>query len=95
MTNPELLIAAILALAVSYVLLPIVFPVLRRFWGGRLVKCPETGKGVGVCLDGQHAVLSSAVGRPHLRVKDCPLWPRRRGCPQGCIRELQTNLSEA
>lgn len=95
MTNPELLIVAILALAASYVLLPIVFPVLRHFQGRRLVKCPETGKGVGVDLDGRHAVLTSAIGRPHLRVKDCPLWPNRRGCPQECIKEFRTSLTRA
>jgi hypothetical protein len=94
MTNPGLVIIAIVALAAIYVLFPVIFPVLRRFCGARALRCPESGESVEVWLDGQYAVLSSTIGKPHLRVKDCSLWPERGSCEQGCLRRLQTCLSK-
>jgi hypothetical protein len=94
MTNPGLVIIAIITLAALYVLLPVMFPVLRRFCGVRTLRCPESGESVEVRLDGQYAALSSVIGKPHLRAKDCSLWPERGSCRQGCIRRLQTCLSK-
>ncbi len=92
MSDPGLVITAILALAALYVLLPRVTHVLARYRVARVLPCPETGAKAELGIDASRAAFTSAFGRPHLRAKQCSLWPERKGCAEGCLRlpEVQT-----
>jgi len=85
MASPWILVAAILAIALLYVLVPVVTDAFRRFRTRRMLRCPETGTGAEVGIDASKAALSSAFGPPVLRVKDCSLWPERKDCEQDCL----------
>ena len=85
--------AAIFAGAVIFVLLPIIcvlwaFAVgtFRRYRGTRILQCPETGTRAEVTIDAARAALTSTVGQPCLRVKDCSLWSAGKECAQACLR---------
>lgn len=85
MESPWILVAAILAAAVVYVLLPVVGDTFRRYRVSKVLRCPETGKEAEVGIDASRAALTSAVGHPLLRVKNCSLWPERKDCGQDCL----------
>lgn len=85
MGSPWILVAAILALGLLYVLVPVVADAFRRFRTRRMLRCPETGSEAEVGLDARKAALTSAFGRPLLRVKNCSLWPQREDCHQECL----------
>lgn len=86
MSAPWILLAAIVALAVAYVLLPVVAAVFVRFRGTQELACPEAGTNAKVGADARWAAFTAAFRHPILRVKDCSLWPGRRGCEQNCLR---------
>ena len=86
MSAPWIVLAAIVALAVAYVLLPVVGAVFLRFRGTKELACPETGATAKVGADARWAALTAAFRHPVLRVKDCSLWPGRRACEQNCLR---------
>jgi hypothetical protein len=85
MSNPGLVLVAILGVAVLYVLMPFVADTLRRFRSPSMVSCPEAGGKAEIGVDASHAALTSAFGRPLLRVKSCSLWPERERCRQTCL----------
>jgi hypothetical protein len=85
MSNPGLVLVAILALALLYVLIPLMADTLRRFRGPRMLSCPEAGGEAEVGIDASHAALTSAFGTPSLRVRHCSLWPERERCKQDCL----------
>ena len=84
-----IVLAAIVALAVAYVLLPVVSAVFVRFRAARELACPETGKDVRVGADAGWAAFTAAFRHPVLRVKNCSLWPTRSGCEQGCLESYE------
>jgi len=86
MSNPGIVIVAILAVAALYVLLPRVAHIFARYRDTRDVPCPETGTLAGITIDPSRAAFTSAFGRPRLRVQRCSLWPARRGCAETCLR---------
>ena len=59
-----------------------------RFRGHRVVTCPETKKPASVEVDSLHASLTSMVGPPDIRLKDCSRWPIKQHCGQECLTEL-------
>jgi hypothetical protein len=85
MNHPWIVALAILALALLYVLTPLVADTFRRFRSPRLLRCPETGGKAEVGVDASRAALTSAFGRPLLRVKSCSLWPGKQQCKQDCL----------
>lgn len=87
MNAPWITVAAIVALASFYVLFPLVLHTYQRCRHKRVLVCPETKGMAEVDVDARLAAFSSAFGRPLLRVKDCSVWPERRGCAQACLRE--------
>lgn len=89
MGTPWILIAAILAIALLFVLVPVVTDAFRRFRTRKILRCPETGRDAEVGIDASKAALTSAFGPPVLRVKDCSLWPERKGCEQDCLPPLR------
>ena len=86
MSAPWIVLAAIVALAVAYVLLPVVGAVFLRFRGTRELACPETGTNAEVGAAAGWAAFTAAFRNPILRVKHCSLWPGRRGCEENCLR---------
>ena len=80
----------VLAVVLLSVLLPVMFDFYRRYRGIRALRCPEAGREVEVRVDAIRVALTSALGRPRLRVKSCSLWPERKQCAQNCL-----TLSEA
>jgi len=90
MQGPWILLAAIVAVGILYVVVPVAMDVFARYRGGRSLTCPETGAEVRIELDARHAALTAVPGPPRLRVADCTLWPGRGDCLQGCIRRVET-----
>ncbi|MBI2553470.1 MAG: hypothetical protein HYV92_03395 [Candidatus Rokubacteria bacterium] len=89
MSAPWIVLAAIVALAVAYVLLPVVGAVFVRFRAPRELACPETGKSVRVGAAAGWAAFTAAFRHPVLRVKNCSLWPGRSRCEQGCLESYE------
>ena len=85
MSHPWIVLVAVLAVALLYVLMPLVADSFRRFRTPRALRCPETGATAQVGIDASRAALSSAFGQPLLRVKNCTLWPERDRCDQHCL----------
>ncbi len=79
-------IAAVVALGGFYVLLPLVINTFQRYRNKRVMTCPETEGLAEVDIDSRRAALTSAIGRPLLRIKNCSLWPKRKGCDEECIK---------
>ena len=59
-----------------------------KFRGSRIVTCPETKKPTIVEVDWLHASLTSTVGAPDIRLKDCTRWPIKQQCGQECLMDL-------
>lgn len=59
-----------------------------RYRGPRVVTCPETEKPTIVEVDALHASLTSTVGLPDIRLKDCARWPLKEQCGQECLMDL-------
>ena len=85
MSYPWIVVLAVVALGLLYVLTPLVADTFRRFRSPSLLSCPETGGPAEVGVDASRAALTSAFGRPSLRVKSCSLWPEKEGCKQDCV----------
>jgi hypothetical protein len=85
MKTPLILAAAIIALGGLYVLLPLVIHTFQRYRNKRVMTCPETESPAEINIDAQRAAFSSAFGRPLLKIKNCTLWPKKKGCDEDCI----------
>src|SRR5262245_38809226 len=59
-----------------------------RFRGVKSVTCPETGRPTNVEVDASHAILTSIVGRPDIRLTDCARWPAKQECGRECLVNL-------
>jgi hypothetical protein len=88
MGTPVILVGAILTLGVLYVVLPVVVDTLLRFREARRVECPELKREATIEFDAPHAALTSAVGRPKLRLRSCTFWPEKQGCAQSCLKQV-------
>jgi hypothetical protein len=86
MTTGLILVLAITATAVFYVVLPVIAHAFTRYRRARALPCPETGNTALVQIEAGRAALTSAVGAPDLRVEDCSLWPARKDCAQACVQ---------
>ncbi len=88
MKDPFLVLGAIIALGVLYVMLPVFLDVLRRYRKARTVNCPQKNEKTQVNIDAGHAALSGLTGRPKLHIKNCPLWDDELYCKQECLSQL-------
>ena len=61
---------------------------LMAYRGIRVITCPGTGQPAAVELAAWRGAIRSVFGRPALRIHECSGWPERRGCDQGCVREI-------
>jgi hypothetical protein len=84
--TPWILLLLIAAVALLYVVLPIMADAFARHRPAQLVRCPETGETVRVQLDATLAALTAVPGPSKRRVAQCTRWPERQDCAQECVR---------
>ncbi|MGE5217572.1 MAG: hypothetical protein ACM3SP_11280 [Chloroflexota bacterium] len=87
MTHPFLVIVGILTMALFLVALPVGFATFYRYRKGRIITCPETRGLAEVQLDARRAALTTVFGKPLLAVKNCSLWPKKKGCDEACVKD--------
>jgi hypothetical protein len=85
MEHPFLVLAAIAALGLMYVVFPVVLQTFLHYRKGRSLACPEEGRTATVIIDAKTAARTAAVGTPRLQVLNCSFWPQKCGCRQGCL----------
>ena len=66
----------------------------RKFGGGQVVVCPETGKQAMVEVNTRRAALTSLIGRTDLRLESCWRWPLNENCGQECLLQLHVAQDE-
>jgi hypothetical protein len=59
-----------------------------RYRGTRIVTCPETKTPAIVEVDALHALLTSTVALPDIRLQDCSRWPMNEQCGQECLMNI-------
>ena len=83
------LMMGIVMLGMAYVVAPVAIEAYRRFRGVRTVACPVTGGPAEIELDAMLVAMTSATGRPVLRVARCSRWPECRDCGEGCRAQVE------
>lgn len=84
--DPWIVLAAIIALGVVYVALPVALGEFFRYYRRKFLQCPVTGEEAWILIDARRAGASAAFGRPSLRIRSCSLWPARYACGRDCLR---------
>ena len=88
MNTPLLiLIAAVIVTGLFYAVFPFALEHIRRFRHQKVVTCPDARGVAEVILNARWAALTAIFRKPVLRVKSCTLWPKKKGCAEGCVRE--------
>ena len=87
--NPWIVLPAIVALGIVYVMLPIGLETFFHYHRRKVLHCPEVGDEAWVLIDARRAGLSAAFGHPSLRGRSCFLWPPRDNCGRGCRKKLE------
>jgi hypothetical protein len=87
MKTPIITIASIIALAVLFVLLPLLVYTFQRYRKKRVLRCPETDQLAEIDINARSAAFSSLFGRPLLKVKNCTLWLKRKHCGEDCLKQ--------
>jgi hypothetical protein len=93
MSSATEIIIGLLAVTVTVYLLAQLVAAFRLYLtsrGERLVTCPETNRPAAVKLDARHAAMEGVVGRFDFRLRDCSRWPERQGCPQDCMKQIES-----
>lgn len=80
-------VGAIIILSIFYLFLPELIYTFQRYRRKKVLRCPETALLAEVDVDAARAAFSSFSGKSMLRVKNCSLWPKRKGCRQGCVKQ--------
>lgn len=86
-TNPLMLIAGIFAIGLVFVFAPVFVDAYRKYRYRKVITCPQTHGYAEVDLKAGLGALGAAVGNPVMRVKNCSLWPKRKGCDEKCASE--------
>lgn len=89
MTTPLSIIAAVVAVGLLYVVLPVAIDAYRRYRGTRLVTCPETKQPAAVEVSAGRAALAAALGERELHLQACSRWPEREDCGQECLQQIE------
>jgi hypothetical protein len=82
-----ILIIAIIAAGLVYNIFPVVRYMYGRFRARKVVTCPETESLADVELNACWAAFTALFRKPMLCVKSCTLWPGKKGCAQGCVKD--------
>jgi len=88
MSTPLLLIAALAALAVLYVEMPVMSEAYLRYRGKKTVRCPDTGEPAMVEVDAKYAAATAAFGHSSVRLVKCSRWPEMHECGRECSRQI-------
>jgi hypothetical protein len=59
-------------------------PMASRFRFKKIVRCPESDQPAEVLVDASPGAPSKPKKKP-FSIRNCSLWPKRKGCTQGCI----------
>lgn len=86
-TAAYLIVIALIASA-SYFGVKWLVRAYSRYRGTKIVTCPETGRPAIVEVDALHALLTSTVGLPDIRLENCWRWPLKEQCGQECLANL-------
>jgi hypothetical protein len=87
-TNLTYLIAILIVSGFGYVIYAAVRSYLR-FYGTRLVTCPETKQAAAVSLDALDAAKESFMGTSRFQLSNCSRWPERKNCGQECLSQIE------
>lgn len=87
MDKPLLVLAAIYALGLVYVVLPVVMEAWLRYRKSRQVTCPEEKIAAAINIDARAAAAAAAKGKTRLQILNCSLWPEKSGCGQRCLAQ--------
>lgn len=88
-TNLILSLGLIAAGGLGYVMYVAVRSYLK-FYGTRLVTCPETKRAAAVALDAHRAARESLLRAPRFRLSACSRWPERKDCGQECLSQIES-----
>jgi hypothetical protein len=88
MTKPLLVLTAVFALGLLYVVFPVMLQTFLSYRKSRQVSCPEEKKMATIHLDAQAAAFAAARGKTKLQIRDCSLWPKEDGCARGCLAQM-------
>jgi hypothetical protein len=90
MNTALIILLAIAAVGVLYVLLPIGMDEYFRLRGPRVVMCPDSQAPEEVEFDAGFGALTALSGWSTLRVKHCARWQDARSlnCAQGCLQGI-------
>jgi hypothetical protein len=92
--NPWMVLAALVLIAVVFVVLRVGFTVSAGYRRWKIVGCPRAYR-PAVILVGR-AGLAEALGlRTRRRVDDCSLWPAGSGCDRRCLDLPEDALHDA
>jgi hypothetical protein len=88
METPLLLIAALVATGLVFVVIPVGLDAYRRFRYRKVIVCPGAHQMAEVMPKAWDAALMAASAKqPVARVRWCSLWPKRKGCDEKCMKE--------
>lgn len=88
MQDPWLVIAAVMALAAIYVMLPVFLYVFSRYRKGKNVRCEELNQDGCIYINASKAALYSLIGESKLQIKQCSLWNGTKDCKQECLDQI-------
>lgn len=88
MTKPLLVLTAVFALGLAYVVFPVMMQAYMSYRKNRQVRCPEEQENAIIKIDAKTAAFGAAQGKVLLQVRNCTLWPQKRGCDQRCLAAM-------
>ena len=69
------------ALGKQYVFMPMG----KLFRSKKIVKCPESDQPAEIPVDSTPGPSSKPKKKP-FSIRNCSLWPKRKGCTQSCLK---------
>lgn len=92
--NPWMVLAGLVVIAVAFVALPVGLSMWAQYRRWKVVACPNLYRPAAVLVG--RAGLAEALGiRGVRRVRDCSLWPDRRGCDRRCLNLPEDAMHDA
>jgi hypothetical protein len=88
MQKPLLLLAAIAAIGLIYVVVPVMLDAFMRYRKSRSVNCPEARQTATVQIDAKAAAKAAALDKTELRITHCSFWPEKSACQRDCLAQV-------
>lgn len=86
---PLTVMAAVVALGLAYVVVPVALSAYRKLRGTKIVACPATGTPAEIELDAVGGAVAAATGHGVVCVAGCSHWPEHEHCGQECLAQLR------